>query len=88
MSVNRLASIMWYCVGRFEMVIGLFSLGLATAMLALSRKSSSNHRESNPSLGLMAALLASAWNLFSGRKRVSRKSVRKRDPLDPNKLRP
>jgi hypothetical protein len=78
-NLSKLVSMIWYRVGRFEMLVGIFSLGLATTILALSRRNGVEHPESNPSLGLMGSLLATALNLYSKTKRGSRNVVNRRD---------
>ena len=73
-------------VERFELLVGVSSLGVATAILALANRTRTRSRKADPSLGLILTVLAGALSFVlngyrskdgsEGRQQISRKEVR------------
>ncbi len=61
---SRIFSDVRYYVGRLGMLAGIFSLSVATAILALSSKLRRVPSTGDASLGLMAALVAGALSFY------------------------
>lgn len=51
-------------VERLKFLVGVSSLGIATAILALSNRSRTRSRTADPSLGMIFIMLAGALGLF------------------------
>lgn len=73
-------------VGRFKLLVGMSSLGVATAILALSNRTRTRSQTADPSLGMILMTLIGALSFFltgyrskdgsERRHRISRKQVR------------
>jgi hypothetical protein len=83
---NNVFSTLRELVGRFKLLVGMSSLGVASAILALSNRTRTRSQGTDPSLALILMALAGALSFFltgfqskdgsERRQRISREQVR------------
>jgi hypothetical protein len=74
---NKILSVLEWHAGSFKLLVGIASLGLATAILAMSNKGRSGYQNPDASLRLIPIILANAFIFFLFSKRSQRNAERR-----------